>query len=156
MSIPVRLAEFLHKNNAPYEVIQHPVKFTAQELSAVEHVSGKRHAKVVMIALDGEWIMAVLPSNHRVDLELLVRLTGKRAALASESEFDKLFPDCERGSMPPFGNLYGVPTFVDRSLVCDDSIVFEAGTHTQAIRMLYSDFERLAKPTIGDFSAKAH
>jgi Ala-tRNA(Pro) deacylase len=156
MAIPARLANFLEQHRVPYEVLHHPVAYTAQELSAVEHVSGKRHAKVVLIDAEGERVMVVLPSDQRVDLPRLEDLVGKRVELAAEDEFTSLFPDCERGAMPPFGRLYNMAMYVDRSLVANGDIVFEAGTHTDAIRMRYADFERLAKPMVGDFAEKLH
>jgi Ala-tRNA(Pro) deacylase len=154
MPIPSRLVEFLNQNKVRYEILHHPEAFTAQELAAIEHVKGRYHAKVVMVKADGEQLMVVLPADYRVDLEKLEKLTGKRTVLATEQEFKDLFPDCAIGAMPPFGNLYNVPTYVDKSLTEDDFIVFEAGTHTDAIRMSYADYERLAKPTIAEFAVK--
>ncbi len=156
MAIPNKLIEFLDQNKVRYEILHHPEAFTAQELAAIEHVKGKHHAKVVMIKADGEKLMAVLPADHRVDLEKLDKVTGKRTALATEAEFKALFPDCAVGTMPPFGNLYNVATYVDNSLTEDDFIVFEAGTHTDAIKMSYADYARLAKPTVAEFSVKLH
>lgn len=154
MGIPTRLVEYLSKNKTPHEVMQHAEAFTAQELTAIEHVKGRHHAKVVMVKAEGETVMAVLPADHRLDLVLLGKIIGKRAALAAESEFESLFPDCARGAMPPFGNLYDVPTFVDTSLTQRDFIVFEAGTHTDAIKMSYADYERLVRPKVGGFAVK--
>ena len=156
MAIPNKLIEFLNQNKVRYEIVHHPEAFTAQELAAVEHVKGKQHAKVVIIKSDGDKLMTVLPADHRVDLERLDKLTGKRTALATETEFKALFPDCAVGTMPPFGNLYGVDTYVERSLAENDVIVFEAGTHSDAMKMRYADFERLAKPKVGDFAVKLH
>ena len=98
--------------------------------------------------------MTVLPADSRVDLEKLEKLTGKSTSLESEAEFKDLFPDCAPGTMPPFGDLYGVPTYVDRKLTSEDYIVFEAGTHTDAIRLAYSDYERAAKPRVEEFAVK--
>jgi Ala-tRNA(Pro) deacylase len=154
MAIPQKLIEFLDKNKVRYQILHHPEAFTAQELAAIEHVKGKNHAKVVMLKADDGMLMAVLPADHRVDLEKLNKTTGKRAVLATEADFKPLFPDCAVGSMPPFGNLYNVATYVDKSLTEDDYIVFEAGTHTDAIRMSYVDYERLANPTVADFALK--
>lgn len=156
MGIPTRLVEYLDKNKVQHEVMQHPEAFTAQELTAIEHVKGRHHAKVVMVKAEGETVMAVLPADHRLDLAQLGKLIGKRASLAAESDFETLFPDCARGAMPPFGNLYNVPTFVDTSLTQSDFIVFEAGTHTDAIRMSYADYERLVRPKVGGFAVKLH
>lgn len=156
MGIPAKLTEFLDKSKVRYEVLHHPEAFTAQELAAIEHVKGRHHAKVVMVKADGEKLMAVLPADHRVDLEKLDKATGKCTALATEADFKALFPDCAVGTMPPFGNLYNIATYVDKSLSEDDFIVFEAGTHTDAIKMGYGDFEQLAKPKVVDFAVKLH
>jgi Ala-tRNA(Pro) deacylase len=156
MGIPTKLIEFLDQNKVRYEVLHHPEAFTAQELAAIEHVKGKYHAKVVMVMAEGDKLMAVLPADHRVDLEKLNKTTGKRTALATEADFKALFPDCAVGTMPPFGDLYSVATYVDRSLTEDEFIVFEAGTHTDAIKMNYGDYVRLAKPKVADFAVKMH
>jgi len=156
MGIPSKLIEFLNQGKVRYEVLHHTEAFTAQELAALEHVKGKHHAKVVMVKADGDKLMAVLPADHRVDLEKLDKATGKRTALATEADFKALFPDCAVGTMPPFGNLYNLATYVDKSLAEDDYIVFEAGTHTDAIKMSYPDYERLAKPNVADFAVKLH
>ena len=156
MGIPSRLVEFLNQNHVRYEILHHPEAFTAQELSAIEHVKGQYHAKVVMVKVEGQPAMTVLPADHRVDLDTLGRATGKRTALATETEFKDLFPDCAVGTMPPFGALYRVPTYLDRSLADDTFIVFEAGTHTDAIKMSYADYARLAQPTVAAFAVKSH
>lgn len=156
MGIPDRLAGLLEKNRVHFEILQHREAFTAQELAAIEHVKGKQHAKVVMVKSGGERLMAVVPADHRVDLEKLSKVTGKRLELAAEEEFAPLFPDCAKGTMPPFGLLYDLQTYVDLSLTQSEHIVFEAGTHTEAVKMRYADYERLAKPTVGDFAAKLH
>ena len=110
MGIPTRLIDFLNQSKVRYDILHHPEAFTAQELAAIEHVKGRSHAKVVMIKADNEKFMAVLPADHRVDLEKLDKVTGKRTALATEAEFKALFSDCAVGTMPPFGHLYGVAT----------------------------------------------
>jgi Ala-tRNA(Pro) deacylase len=154
MSIPARLKEFLDSKKVKYEVIKHPAAYTAQELAAVEHVKGRRHAKVVIVKSDGGHLMAVLPADHRVDLKKLDELTGQRTLLATEAEFKSLFPDCEPGTMPPFGALYNLPMLVEKSLAAEDEIVFEAGTHTEAVRMKWADFEKLAQPKLAEFAVK--
>lgn len=155
MGIPPKLIEFLNQNKVRYELLHHPEAFTAQELAAIEHVKGKQHAKVVMVKSDGAQMMAVLPADHRVDLEKFQQLTGKATALATEADFKALFPDCAVGSMPPFGSLYGVETYVDQSLTDNDVIVFEAGTHSDAMKMRYGDFARVANPKVADFAVKS-
>jgi Ala-tRNA(Pro) deacylase len=147
--------EFLNQSKVRYEVLHHPEAFTAQELAAIEHVKGRSHAKVVMIKAGGEVLMAVLPADVRIDLEKLEKVTGRKTTLATEADFQALFPDCAVGTMPPFGGLYGVAGYIDASLSEAGKIVFEAGTHSDAIKMRYGDYERLAKLTVADFAVKA-
>jgi Ala-tRNA(Pro) deacylase len=145
-----RLKEFLDANRVAYEVMVHPTAYAAQQLAAVQHVKGKELAKVVVLRSgEAEFMMAVLAAPCRVDLGKAREATGKQdLAIAHESEFMKLFPGCEPGAMPPFGNLYGVPVWVDESLAKDEEIVFNACTHTQAIRMRFAEFARLANPRV--------
>ncbi len=156
MEIPSKLISYLNEKRVSYEVLHHPEAFTAQTVAAAEHVKGRHHAKVVMVKSGGQHLMAVLPADCRVDLEKLEKATGKPASLESERDFKELFPDCAPGTMPPFGDLYDLPTFVDRNLTKEDYIVFEAGTHTDAIKLSYSDYERTAKPRVEDFAIKPH
>ena len=156
MAIPSRITDFLKQNSVSYEVMRHAAAFTAQELAAAEHVKGRNHAKVVVVENDQGRLLAVLPADHRVNLDRLAKATGRPCALVEESEFNRLFPDCELGTMPPLGTLYNLPTWVDRTLTADDYIVFEAGTHTDAIKIRYEDFERVARPKVGDFAEKLH
>jgi Ala-tRNA(Pro) deacylase len=154
MGVPARLIDFLKESKVRYEVLHHPEAFTAQELAAIEHVKGRSHAKVVMVKTGAELAMAVLPADHRIDLERLGKVTGGRTVLAGEGEFGALFPDCAVGTMPPFGQLYGVATYLDRSLAEVERIVFEAGTHSDAVKIRYADYERLAKPTVAEFAVR--
>jgi len=98
--------------------------------------------------------MTVLPADHQIDLGKIEKAIGKAASLGTEQEFKSLFPDCAVGAMPPFGNLYGVPTYVDRSLSQEEYIVFEAGTHTDAIKLNYRDYEKIVKPRVEDLAIK--
>lgn len=156
MGIPARLIDFLNQSKVRYEILHHPEAFTAQELAAIEHVKGRSHAKAIMIKADGDLLMTVLPSDHRIDLDKLNRITGQKTTLATEAEFKALFPDCALGTMPPFGRLYGVATYLDQSLIGTDSIAFEAGTHSDAIKMKFVDYQRLAEPTVAEFAIKLH
>jgi len=156
MGVPARLIDFLNQNNVRYEVLHHPEAFTSQELAAIEHVKGRNHAKVVMVKSDGDLLMTVLPTDHRIDLDKLSGIAGHPTSVATEADFKELFPDCAAGTMPPFGHLYGVATYLDQSLKGIDRIVFEAGTHSDAIKMRYIDYERLAKPTVAEFAVKLH
>jgi Ala-tRNA(Pro) deacylase len=144
---------YLRENKVPFEVQHHAVAYTAQEVAAAEHVPGRMLAKVVMLLGDGKLSMFVLPAPARVDLEKAAAvLDAKDVRLAHEDEFADRFAGCEVGAMPPFGSLYGVPLYVDKSLAEDETIVFEAGTHTDTMSMKYADFERVAKPTVAEFA----
>jgi Ala-tRNA(Pro) deacylase len=148
-----KLLDFLDQNGISYEMTQHPEAFTAQEIANKAHVSGKKFAKTVMVKIDQKMAMAVLPADKKVNLTLLKQAVGASACeLASEDDFKELFPDCELGAMPPFGNLYGLEVYVAGSLAEVDEIVFNAGIHTELIWMAYSDFERLVNPKVARFS----
>jgi Ala-tRNA(Pro) deacylase len=154
MSIATKLKEYLDGNQVDYDVLTHRRAYTAQDTAAVAHVPGKELAKSVVIKADDRFVLAVLPAPSKVDVQRLKETLGaKEARIAHESEFTALFPECEAGAMPPFGNLYGIEVYVDESLTRDEEIVFNACTHVDAIRMKYKDFERLAKPTIANFAA---
>jgi Ala-tRNA(Pro) deacylase len=154
MEIPKRLIDCLTANNVQYETLHHPEAVTAQRIAQAEHVKGRHHAKVVMVKSGDQHLMVVLPADHQIDLEKLEKAVGKLGALDKESDFKSLFPDCAIGAMPPFGNLYDLPTYVDRSLAGQDYIVFEAGTHTDAIKMSYRDYEKIVKPKVADLAIK--
>ncbi len=150
-----KLKEFLDSHNVKYVTISHSRAFTAQETAATAHVPVKELVKTVMVKISGKMAMAVLPASCKVDFDLLKKAT--RAAtieIASEKEFKDLFPDCEIGAMPPFGNLYGMDVFVAESLTEDKEIAFNAGSHRELVKMAYKDFERLVKPKIVKFSVE--
>lgn len=152
MSISKKLKDFLDAHGIKYTIITHPTAYTAQEIAAAMHVHGKELAKSVILKADGKFIMAVLPAPQQIAFNLLREALGaKEVELATETEFQDLFPDCEIGAMPPFGNLYNVPVYVASLLTQDEEIIFNAGSHTEAIKMSYKDFERLVKPTIAKF-----
>ncbi len=151
-----KLKKYLDSRNVKYLTIIHSSAYTAQEVAASAHISGKDMAKTVMVKLDSRMAMAVLPASYIVDLDLLKRETGaKQVELASEQEFRSLFPECETGAMPPFGNLYDMDTLVDRRLAADEEIAFNAGSHTELIKLSYSDYEKLAEPRPLSFSTSA-
>jgi Ala-tRNA(Pro) deacylase len=154
--MPVKkLKEFLDSHKIKYVSVKHSRAYTAQEIAASSHIKGKELAKTVMVSLDGKMAMAVLPASYRVDLDRLKEVAGaKKIELAVEKDFQDMFPGCEVGAMPPFGNLYGMDVFVATSLAEDEEIAFNAGSHTELIRLSYKDFERLAKPRVLKFSAK--
>jgi len=150
-----RLKEFLDANNVKYITISHSRAFTAQETATSAHIAREELAKTVMVKIDGKMAMAVLPASCNVDLELLKDVTNSSTIeLADEKEFQDLFPDCEVGAMPPFGNLYQMEVFAAESLSEDEEFAFNAGTHRELIKMSYKDFERLAKPKVAKFSVE--
>jgi Ala-tRNA(Pro) deacylase len=154
MKIPKQLIDCLNDNKVGYEILHHPEAVTAQRIAQAEHVKGRHHAKVVMIKSGEQHVMTVLPADHQIDLEKVAKAVGKPVSLDTEQEFKSLFPDCAIGAMPPFGNLYGLPTYVDRSLAAQDYIVFEAGTHSDAIKLSYRDYEKIVKPQVEDLAIK--
>jgi len=147
-----RLENYLRENGVVFGVQEHPTAYTAQTIAAFEHVPGRMFAKVVMASTDGDLIMLVLAASSVVDVAKVSEVLGEKTRLASEGEFAPAFPDCEAGAMPPFGNLYDVPVYVDRALGRNERIVFQAGTHNVTMSVAYADFERLARPTVADIA----
>ncbi len=148
-----QVKEFLDKQSIPYVTISHSPAYTAQGIAASAHVKGRELAKTVIIKVKGKLAMAVLPAPYKVNFDRLKAAVGdSTATLASEHEFEELFPDCELGAMPPFGNLYGMDVYVSGSLTEDEEIAFNAGSHSELIRMAFRDFERLVHPKIVHFS----
>lgn len=148
-----RLKAFLDENRVRYVTMSHSSAYTAQEIAAATHIPGKALAKTVMIKVDGAMHMAILPAAAKVDLGRLKEAVGaSTVALATEAEFKGLFPDCETGAMPPFGNLYGLPVLVAERLAENEEIAFNAGSHTEVVKLAFADFERLVKPAVLKFS----
>lgn len=148
-----KLSEFLDKEGVKYTTLFHSRAYTAQEVAASTHIPGKEMAKTVMVKIDGKMAMAVVPASQKVDFERIRETTSARKVeLAEEKEFENLFPDCEVGAMPPFGNLYGLDVFVAKKLAEDDEIAFNSGSHTEVTRLHYADFERLVHPRKIDFA----
>ncbi len=153
MSISRRIREYLDSNDVQYEWLPHPQAYTAQEVAHSLHLSGKRLAKTVLVDADGRLVMAVLPASLRLSMvKLRDGLEAKRVEMLAESELGKLFPDCDLGAIPPFGNLYGMDVWVDESVAATQEIVFTAGTHRDAIRMRYSDFSALVNPRVASIA----
>lgn len=151
-----KLKEFLDRRGVRYVSIRHSPAFTAQEVAASAHVSGRDFAKTVIVMMDGEMAMVVLPAGRRIVLSDLRELLGKpNLRLASEAEFREAFPDCELGAMPPFGNLYGMPVYVASALAEEPEIAFNAGNHTEIIKMSFDDFATAVRPTVLDFVTSA-
>jgi len=148
-----KLRAFLDAHEVKYIVLSHSKAYTAQGVAAMSHIPGKELAKTVIVKLDGVLAMAVLPASFQIDLLALKKAVGVLdAEIATESEFKQHFPDCETGAMPPFGNLYGLPVYVDSTLTEDLEIAFNAGSHHELIRLDYADFEQLVRPEVLSFS----
>ncbi len=156
MTIAARFEQYLENEGVAFEIIDHPLAFTAQEEAAASHIPGRNWAKTVEVLLDGQPAICAVPATRRLDLDKLRKLTGAEVVqLASESELGELFPDCDLGAMPPFGHLYGQNTFVDEELRESERIAFHAGDHRSAIELAYSVFERLEQPVPGEITAPA-
>ncbi len=152
MSIFNALQETLEANHIPYRLQTHPRTYSSQKTAAVQHVPGREMAKVVMVKKDGRPIMTVLPASHRVNFARLKESLGGEVELESEQEFRRLFPYCETGAEPPFGNLFGLDVWVDTALAEDEEIVCNAGTHYQTVRLRYADFAWIVQPHVATFA----
>jgi len=145
--------DFLHQAHVPYTVVPHQPAFTAQEEAAAAHVKGREWAKVVVYFVDGTPVEAVVPAPLVVNVDRLLELAGgNRIRLADEAELRGLYPGCEVGAMPPFGPLYGQTVFVDALLAAEPEIVFNAGTHRDAIAIRWTDYVRMVNPVVGKFA----
>ena len=155
MAVTQLVQEYLRRANIAYSVFPHAPAYSAQEEAAVTHISGRDWAKPVVFYADAEPIMAVVPADLVVDLEQLLIVTGaEHIRMATEDELMELYPDCEPGAMPPLGPLYNQPVFVDVALAAEPQIVFNGGTHQDAVCMRYDDFAELAHPDVGSFAMR--
>jgi len=153
MMIGGKMIDYLYHNHIRFKVIEHPMTFTAQGTAHSAHVPGKNFAKTVVLEINGKMNMMVMPAEYKVNLSFLKNIFWTDdVKLASEEELKGLFPDCEIGGMPPFGNLYGIDVFVSEELTKDDEIAFNAGNHTELVKMTYSDYAKLVHPNVLDFT----
>jgi Ala-tRNA(Pro) deacylase len=156
MTMLPKLQTYLEAHHVNYEILNHQTAYTAQEMAAVQHIPGKEVAKVVMVKKeDGAPVMLVLPASYRVDFTALREVMHASIVLEQEQEFRALFPGCETGAEPPFGNLFDLETVVDAALTRDETIVFNAGSHWQSVRMRYEDFAQLVHPRVATFAHPA-
>jgi Ala-tRNA(Pro) deacylase len=147
------MIDYLKKNAVPFEVIEHAPAFTAHEVAVASHVPDKDLAKTLIVQTDNKYCMLVMPGDHRLDEKMFYDvMKTKHFHLAQEDDLKPLFPGCELGAMPPFGNLYALPVYIDKSLTNDDEIVFNACSHTKSIRLKMNDYLSLVKPMISEFS----
>ena len=155
MNIVEKLEAILEQENVRYELFTHPVAYSSQRTAQAEHVPGREEAKVVILKANGKDIMVVLPATHHVDLLKMSNFLGTTdLRLETERKFAALFPGSELGAMPPFGHIYHVPVYVDKTVAESEEIVFNAGSHHEAIRMKYRDYERVEEPQVGDFAVR--
>lgn len=148
-----RLREFLDSHAVRYFILSHSPAYTAQEIAASAHIPGGEMAKTVMVTIDGKMAMAVVPASRHLDFERLREVAGsERVDLADEKDFSGLFPECEIGAMPPFGNLYGMAVYMAEELAEKEEIVFNAGAHTELLRMSLADYTRLVHPGVADIT----
>src|SRR6188508_229077 len=148
----MNLQTYLDEHGVNYRLSRHQAAYTSQDLAASEHVSGKKVIKPVVVRADGEWIMCALPASYRIDLqELKSQLRAEDVMLADEQTLQRLFPECELGAEPPIGTIFGMPTLMDESLTADDTVMFQAGTHTDAVTMSLAEYRRLANAEIAHF-----
>jgi Ala-tRNA(Pro) deacylase len=149
----MNLQSYLDEMGVHYRLSRHPTAYTAQDLAMTEHIPGQRVIKPVVVRADGDFVMCALPASYRVDLEELKKqLEASEVALADEQKLTELFPDCELGAAPPIGRLYGMTTVMDESLMKDNHVTFQAGTHTDAVTMTMADYRRLAQPEMAHFA----
>ena len=150
------LQSYLDRFNVNYQMSEHPVVYTAQALAQAEHVSGHRVIKPVLVECDGQMVMCALPACDRIDLDALrENLDAERVRLADEETLRQVFRECEVGAEPPIGALFGLPTIADESLLRQERVMFQAGTHHAAVTMSMDDYRRLAQPGIGRFAIHA-
>jgi Ala-tRNA(Pro) deacylase len=154
MSTATWIRDELVQRGVPYEERHHPEVFTAQQVAQCEHVSGHRVAKVVVVMVNGSPVELVLPATRRVLLERVRELLDAREVrLAGEDEMGRYFADCEVGAIPPLRHWQGVEVLMDESLYGSGDILFQAGTHCDAIRMRFDDWMNLVRPRVENFTA---
>jgi Ala-tRNA(Pro) deacylase len=152
----MKLATLLERHHVPFERTIHPAAYTAQALAAEEHVSGYRVAKPVVVRTGAGFVMCALPACAKLDLDAVARvLKHAEVRLATESEMAGMFPDCELGAEPPVGDLFGMETIIDDSLQDQDYLVFQAGSHTEAVKVRRTDYLEIAHPRVASIAAYA-
>jgi len=149
----MNLEEFLNREGVRFEKVHHREACKARDVADAEHIAPRKVAKTVVVKCEGEYFLLVLPADCLVDLDKASRAVDVPVDMATEGEMKRRFPGCEIGAEPPFGSLFGVPTFVDVRLAQEPEIIFRAGSHTETVKMAFKDFERLEKPKIADFAA---
>lgn len=153
MTVAIKIKEFLEKENVSYEALEHEMSFTSMEIAKLQHIPGHQMVKSIIVGTEGHWMMCVLSSTHKIDFEKLKKaLQIQEISLANESKVAALFPGFEIGAMPPFGQMAGIEVYLDANLEENELIAFNAGTHTDVLKMKLKDYRRLVNPIIADFS----
>lgn len=148
-----RLQRWLRERHVAYSIQHHRQAYTVPEVAMEVHEQGEHVAKVVIAQVDGRLVMLVVPALEQVDFKRAAQLLQAHTARAAhENEFESRFPDCELGAMPPFGNLYAMPTYVDEALTQTSKLVFQAGTHRDTLKLATEDYLRLAEPITGNLT----
>jgi Ala-tRNA(Pro) deacylase len=156
MPLMEKLRAFLDQNHAEYTHTVHSLAYTAREVAAVEHLPAREVAKTVVVHADNGYHMLILPANRMVDFQEIRDILGFcHARMVPETELSQLFPDCELGAMPPFGNLYGMRVYLDSDFAAEEMLTFNAGTHRDVIHMRTSDFLKLVRPTLVSLAREA-
>lgn len=151
MAISSKLKSYLDKKNIHYQILEHDVAYTALEIAKAQHIPGRQFVKSVILNADGKYILCVLPSIHFIDMEKCKNiLKAQQLSLAEEEEVAKLFPEYEVGGEPPFGQLSSLPVYMDKILQEDEEIAFNAGNHSEIIKMKLSDYIHLVNPIFVD------
>jgi Ala-tRNA(Pro) deacylase len=148
----MNVQSYLDQLGINYKISHHPTAYTAQDLAAAEHVPGRKVIKPVVVQADGHFVMCALPAPYKVDLdELRNQLDADDICLVEENKLQDLFPDCEVGAEPPIGRMFNMQTLMDESVMSDDQVMFQAGTHDDAITMSLADYRRAAMPEVAHF-----
>jgi Ala-tRNA(Pro) deacylase len=148
----MNVQSYLDQLGINYRISHHSTAYRAQDLAATEHVPGQKVIKPVVVRADGEFVMCALPASYKIDLEELKnQLEASNVCLVDEQKLAELFPECELGAEPPIGRMYNMQTLMDESVMCDDQVMFQAGTHDDAITMSLADYRRAAMPEVAHF-----
>lgn len=143
------LKDYLKKNNIAYDIIKHPIAYTAQEIAELSHLSSKKIAKTVIVSIEDELVMVVTSAHLKVDLSKLQKIfPAKNISLATETQFQNRFPNCELGAMPPLGTLFNMKVYITEELTKTEKIAFNAGTHAELIEIRYQDYAQLVHPVV--------
>jgi Ala-tRNA(Pro) deacylase len=152
MTMPARLTAHLDQAHAAYTPIHHIPARSSQYAASLLHIPGKQIAKTVALRASNRILLAVLPASYHVNLEKLATVVREPVKLINEQECSRLFPDCQPGVVPPFGELYGLPVYLDQTLAETPEIVFSGGTLSDGVRMGNTDFVYVVKPRICSFA----